>query len=144
MDRKEFLAQLGLGGAAIFGAACLQSCSKADTAGGGSNVPTPPSNVDLQLDLNSNNYAALKNPGGFVVVQNIIVARTLSNTFLAVAAICPHQGATVQYESGPNQFYCSAHSSYFSASGARISGPASTGLKQYNTSLSGNTLRVFS
>lgn len=141
MDRKEFLAQLGLGSTAIFTAACMQSCSKENNGGGST---TPPANVDFQIDLNSSANSALKNPGGYIIVQNIIVARTLTNSFLAVAAICPHQGATVQYESGPNQFYCSAHGSYFSSTGARISGPAQTGLKQYNTSLSGNTLRVFS
>ena len=134
MNRKEFLSQLGLGGSALFAASCMQSCSKTDTV----------SNVDFTLDLTSNSYAALKNPGGYVVVQGVIVALSTSNTYLAVSAACPHEGVTVQYQGGQNQFYCSAHSSYFSSTGARISGPANKGLTQLKTSLTGNSLRVYS
>ncbi|NBT16457.1 MAG: hypothetical protein EBS95_08960 [Chitinophagia bacterium] len=53
MDRKEFLSQIGIGGAGLFAAACLQACSKSSAA---------PSNVDLQLDLSTPAYASLKTP----------------------------------------------------------------------------------
>ena len=133
MDRKEFLSQLGLGGTAIFAAACMQSCSKTDNL----------SNVDFTLDLTSSANAALKSAGGYVVSQGVIVALTNSNTYLAVSSACPHQGVTVQFQAGQNQFYCAAHSSYFSSTGSRISGPAQRGLTQFKTTLSGNMLRVY-
>ncbi len=135
MNRKEILAQLGTGGAAVFAAACLQSCSKTNGAA---------SNVDFQLDLTSSANNALKTAGGYVISQGVIVAYTTSGTYVAVSAACPHEGVQVQYRSTNNQFVCTAHNSYFSNSGARISGPANTGLKQYKTSLTGNILRVYS
>lgn len=133
MDRKEFLAQLGLGGSAIFAAACMQSCSKTDNV----------SNVDFTLDLTSNAYAALKTAGGYIINQGVIVALTTNNAYLAVSAACPHEGVTVQFKAGQNQFYCAAHSSYFSSTGSRISGPAQRGLTQFKTTLTGNNLRVY-
>ena len=133
MDRKEFLSQLGLGETAIFAAACMQSCSKTDNL----------SNVDFTLDLTSSAYAALKSAGGYIITQGVIVALTTSNTYLAVSAACPHEGVNVQFQAGQNQFYCAAHSSYFSSTGSRISGPAQRGLTQFKTTLTGNSLRVY-
>ena len=140
MDRKEFLSQVGLSSAFIFAGSCLAACSKGSTG-----TPSGPStNVDFTINLNDANYAALKTKGGYVVVNNIIVALSTSNTYLAVSSICPHQGVTVQFQAAQDQFFCNAHSSLFSSTGARISGPANSGLKQYNTSLSGTSLRIFS
>ena len=133
MDRKEFLAQLGIGGTAIFAAACMQSCSKTDNL----------SNVDFTLDLTNNAYAALKTAGGYIINQGVIVALTTNNAYLAESAACPHQGVNVQFQAGQNQFYCAAHSSYFSSTGSRISGPAQRGLTQFKTTLTGNMLRVY-
>jgi cytochrome b6-f complex iron-sulfur subunit len=133
MDRKEFLSQLGLGGTTIFAAACVQSCSKTDNL----------SNIDFTIDLTSNAYAALKSAGGYIITQGVIVALTTNNTYLAVSAACPHEGVNVQFQAGQNQFYCAAHSSYFSSTGSRMSGPAQRGLTQFKTTLTGNSLRVY-
>jgi cytochrome b6-f complex iron-sulfur subunit len=141
MDRKEFLSQIGLSSALVFAGTCLGACSKGST---GTPSPAPPTSVDFSINLNDANYAALKTKGGYVVVNNIIVALSTSNTYLAVSSICPHQGVTVQFQAAQDQFFCNAHSSLFSSTGARISGPANSGLKQYNTSLSGTSLRIFS
>ena len=135
MDRKEFLAQLGIGGAGIFAAACIQSCSKSNAA---------PTNVDFQLDLSTTTYASLKTPGSYVIVQGVIVALSTTNTYLAVSAACPHEGVQVQFQSSQNQFICTAHNSVFTSTGARVSGPTPRGLTQYKTSLTGNILRVYS
>jgi cytochrome b6-f complex iron-sulfur subunit len=135
MDRKKFLSQLGISGAGLFTAACIQSCSK-------NNTPAP--NVDFQLDLSTSAYASLKTPGNYLIVQGVIVALSTSGTYLAVSAACPHQGVQVQFQSSQNQFICTAHNSLFTSTGTRISGPAPNGLTQYKTSLNGNILRVFS
>lgn len=134
MDRKAFLAQLGIGSAAALAITCMQACSKSSLGA---------SDVDFTIDLNSNQFSALKNPGGFVVTQGVIVALSTSGTYLAVSSRCPHEGVTVGYSSSNNQFVCTAHNSIFSSSGARVSGPANTGLRQYKTSLTGTTLRIY-
>ena len=143
MDRKEFLAQLGLTSAAIFAGACLGGCSKDDNGGGGS-VPPPPTGVDFTLNLNDAANAALGTAGGFIYRSSIIVARTQANTYIAVSQACTHQGTSVVFEGANNRFFCSAHGSTFSTTGAVTTGPAGAPLTRYNTALSGTNLRVFS
>ena len=135
MDRKEFLSALGLGSTALIAISCLQACSKTDAASG--------TGVDFTLDLTNGAYAALSNAGGYVTVQGVVVARTTNNSYLAVSAACPHDGVNVEYQGNQNQFFCPAHGSYFSSTGARTAGPAQRGLTQYQTALTGNSLRVY-
>lgn len=142
MERKEFLQQLGLTGAAIFTSYCLGGCTKDNNSGGGGTPP--PSDVDFTLNLADAANAALNNPGGFIYRNGIIVARTLSGTFIAVSQACTHQGATVEFQANTNRLYCPAHGSLFQTNGTVVTGPASAPLRAYNTSLTGNNLRIFS
>jgi cytochrome b6-f complex iron-sulfur subunit len=142
MDRKEFLAQLGLSSAAIFAGACLAGCSKDDGGSGGG--VTPPANVDFTINLADSANAALNTAGGFIYQSGIIIARTLSDTYLAVAQACTHEGTTVVWQSGNNRFFCPNHGSTFSTTGAVTNGPAGSALRRYNTSLTGTNLRIFS
>jgi cytochrome b6-f complex iron-sulfur subunit len=142
MDRKEFLAQLGLTSAAIFMGTCLGGCSKDDDGGG--NVPTPPTGVDFTINLSEAANVALGTAGGYIYRSGIIVARTLSDQYIAVSQACTHQGTTVVFEGANNRFYCNNHGSTFSTTGSVTGGPAGAPLTKYNTALSGSNLRVFS
>ncbi|MFN9782717.1 MAG: ubiquinol-cytochrome c reductase iron-sulfur subunit [Sphingobacteriales bacterium] len=142
MDRKEFLAQLGLSSAAIFAGACLAGCSKDDNGSGGG--VTPPSNVDFTINLADSANASLNTAGGFIYQSGIIIARTLTDTYLAVAQACTHEGTSVVWQSGNNRFFCPNHGSTFSTTGAVTNGPAGSALRRYNTSLTGTNLRIFS
>ncbi|WP_337040845.1 QcrA and Rieske domain-containing protein [Emticicia sp. 17c] len=147
IDRKEFMKQVGISFGAIMLMNCLQSCD----AGG--EIPDPNNgnnsgNVDFTLDLNNASYSTLKNKGGYVVVkpQNIIVARTTADTWIAVSAICTHeQTTTVNYRAATNDFLCPNHQSEFKADGSVQKGPATAALKKYSVSadLTNNTVRVF-
>ena len=138
MDRKEFLASLGIGAAFLAYSACVEGCNVQNP------VSSAPSNVDFTLDLTAAANSPLKTNGGYVYNQGIIVARTTAGAYVAVYSVCPHAGATVQYDTKNNRFNCPAHGSNFSTTGSLINGPASSGLKQYNTSLNGTSLRVYS
>ena len=87
----------------------------------------------------------LNTAGGFVVSQNVIVARTLDNNFLAVASSCTHQGTTISYRANTNDFKCPNHGSEFTATGAVQTGPATAALTKYKTAFdkTANTLRIF-
>lgn len=146
IDRKEFMKQVGIGFGAIMLMNCLQSCE------GGSEIPDPDPNgssgkVDFTVDLNLSTYATLKNRGGFVVVkpQNIIVAHTNTDSFIAVSAICTHQASTIDYRAATNDFLCPNHQSEFKADGSVQKGPATEALKKYSVSsdLTNNTVRIF-
>ena len=139
MTRKDFFARVGFGAAAVLIPACIgglvASCEKDGTAS------AAPTNVDFTLDISS---GTLANNGGYLVHVGVLVARTLTGSFIAVSAGCTHQGTNVNYSSAGNNFICPNHGAKFNSSGAVTRGPASSNLAQYNTALTGNSLRVFS
>lgn len=138
MERKEFLSMMGLSAGAIF-TVCLGGCSKA-ASGYTANVPT---NVNISLDLTLPANAPLNTNGGYIYTSGIIVAKTNAGNFIAVSQECTHQGVSVQFQAGTQQFYCPSHGAAFSISGAVVNGPATSPLKQYNTALTNNTLRIY-
>lgn len=139
MTRKYFFARVGFGAAAVLIPACIgglaSSCSKDGTAS------AAPTNVDFTLDITTGTLAT---NGGHLVHLGVLVARTLTGSFIAVSAGCTHEGTTVNYSSAGNNFICPNHGAQFSSTGAVTRGPASSNLAQYNTALAGNSLRVFS
>jgi cytochrome b6-f complex iron-sulfur subunit len=135
MDRKQFLALVGTSVGAIVLASCLDGCKKNNTS------PSQPT-VDFTLDLTNSAYAALNTNGGYIYNQGVIVARTMSGSYIAVSQACTHQQVTVIYQGSGNRFYCNAHGSSFDNSGAVTGGPASSNLKSYACTLSGTSLHV--
>ncbi len=136
MDRKEFLTSIGFGTAGVLIASCIGGCSK--TA-----VPAAPANVNQTIKLSD--YPALANIGGMIYTDGvkvgnngIIVAKTIASTYVAVSQFCTHQGGTVQYDQGGNDFYCPRHGAIFSDTGAHVSGPGSGGLTQYTVVVNGD------
>lgn len=144
MTRKEFFARVGFGAASVLVPACIAglavSCSSDDSSSGGTTTTPPPTaSGNFTVETNS---GALASNGGFLVMNGIIIARTNTGTFLAVSSMCTHEGVTLNYDKGANQFVCPRHNSMFTSTGTVVTGPASTNLKQYQTTLSGTTLTV--
>lgn len=139
MTRKDFFARVGFGAAAVLIPSCIgglaTSCEKEESAS------AAPTNVDFALDITTGTLAT---NGGHLVHLGVLVARTLTGSFIAVSAGCTHQGTTVNYSSAGNNFICPNHNAQFSSTGVVTRGPASSNLTQYNTALTGNSLRVFS
>jgi cytochrome b6-f complex iron-sulfur subunit len=135
MNRRDFFEMTGV---TIILPVCLgmlSKCGKTDI------VPSAPTNVDFTIDVST---GALAQNGGYLVKNGLIVARTTLGSFLAVSAACTHQGQTLQYIGSKNNFYCSRHGATFDSVGAVTNGPASKALTQYNTHLTGISLRVYS
>lgn len=138
MDRKDFLAQVGVGAAALLAPICLggiAGCGKSDS------TPSAPSNVDFTLDIST---GALASNGGYLVNQGVLVARTSTGSFLAVSAACTHEGTLVTFSSANTNFVCPNHGAKFSSTGAVTQGPATRSLTTYQTALNGTSLRVYS
>lgn len=136
MTRKEFISQVGTGAALLLLPACitgLSSCKK-------KNKSTTKS-IDFTIDVSS---GALSQNGGSLIKDGVIVARTNSGSFIAVDSACTHEGTTINYVASSNSFSCPNHGAKFDSAGEVTQGPAGKALKQYNTQLSGNSLRVFS
>ena len=137
MNRKEFLSVFGLGAAAVACSYCLGGCKVNDQG------ITAPANVDFTLDLTNPAYSGLKSVGGYVGNGGVIVAHA-SSGYVAVSAACTHQGAQIYFDAANNQFYCPSHGSIFATNGQVVRGPAGNPLGSYKTTLTGNSLRVFS
>jgi cytochrome b6-f complex iron-sulfur subunit len=133
MNRKEFLSIVGIGATGVFVTSCLSACNKENNT-----------NIDFTLDLSSSANSALAANGGYVISQGVIVAKTSAGEYIAVSAACTHQGTNVQFQSSNNRFNCPSHGASFNTNGTVQNGPANSPLTKYNTSLSGNMLRVYS
>lgn len=142
MTRKDFFLKVGFGTCAALLPACFggiaSSCSSSDAS---SETTKPPAVVDFNVDISRGTLAT---NGGFLVLNEIIIARTLQGDFLAVSVACTHQYTNVDFHPLTNNFICSNHGSQFTSTGAVSKGPAEINLKKYNTSLQGTILRVYS
>ena len=155
MERKDFIEQVGLSAASILIFGCMQSCSKSDSAAPttpppNNNNPPTTNKIDFTINITTNPYTILNTAGGSYVerTNNIIIARTLTpinpnEPFIAVSSLCTHQQVTIDFQASNNRFYCSAHGSAFFTTGAVLNGPAAAPLKQYKTTRTGNSLRIF-
>jgi cytochrome b6-f complex iron-sulfur subunit len=140
MDRKEFLNALGLGAAAIAVFNCV-GCAKTS---GGEPATSAPTNIDFTLDLNATTNAALKNNGGYLYANGVIVAKTTAGNFIAVQQSCTHQTYNLTYRGAQQQFYCPNHGAQFSETGVSAGIETKINLKTYKTQLSGTNLRIYS
>jgi cytochrome b6-f complex iron-sulfur subunit len=138
MTRKDFISQVGKSAALLLVPACitgLNSCKKSDSS------TKKPKIIDFTLDISS---GPLATNGGALITDGVIVARTTTGDFIAVDSDCTHQNITVNYVPSNNSFHCSGHGSNFDANGNVTTGPAVNALTSFHTSLSGNSLHVFS
>lgn len=133
MERKEFIKLAGAGAGWMLVSTCFTNCS--------SNSEPAPINVDFTVDVST---GALNQNGGSIVKNGVIVARTLTGEFIAVASACTHEGTTIQYQATNKRFQCPNHGATFNESGSVTNGPAKNALRQFTTALSGTMLRVSS
>ena len=123
----------------------LQSCTKdssTDPNNNNNNNNNNTGGTKITIDLTNATYSALNTVGGFKVVQSVIVANTGSNTFVAVDSVCTHNGCTVEYSNSSSNFVCPCHGSAFSKTGSVVNGPATSPLKSYQVSKSGDILTI--
>lgn len=142
MDRKEFLAGIGISAASLAVFSCV-GCSKGSD-GSSSGMVNGSTGVDFTLDLSASANSALLTNGGYLVSNGVIVARTTTGTYIAVQHSCTHQSYGLVYQGNYSRFYCANHGATFSNNGAVTNGPAARALTTYNTTLTGTSLRVYS
>ena len=103
------------------------------TASGGTVTVT----IDAASALASVNGAALVNSSA----GSFLVTRTGQETFVALTAVCTHEGCTVSgFES--QTYVCPCHGSRYSTSGSVVQGPATAALRQFSTRFSNNVLTI--
>jgi len=143
MKRKEFLKSIGVGATFAITYGCLGGCSKDEKipfiAPNGSNLPA--NTILFTIDLSSEEATSLKNEGGFIVKDDIVIAKSLSGTYIAATVICTHESRKeVRFQK--NEFLCSAHGARFDQNGNGLNEFGEEGLKIYKTLLDGNELAI--
>jgi Rieske Fe-S protein len=150
MERKEFLNKIS-GGLAFTCVACMMAaCSKDDTTtgsgnnngGGGNTGGGGTGSILLTINLTTQLLAV----NDFVSDKGIIIVRKAAgnvvSSFAAFVNACPHQGVAVTFRKASNDFWCSAHGSTFSITGAVTVSPATSGLSARTVEINGTTLTV--
>ncbi len=137
MNRRESIQKLLLGGSVLIVVPsvltqCTANSSLTDSTSGGG---------DLTVDLSQSVNSVLNSPGGFKVIQSVIVINK-GTGFVAMSSICTHQGCTVNFDSVSNTLICPCHGSKFSLEGTVVNGPAITPLQLYKVSQSGTVLTI--
>ena len=105
-------------------------------------TPEPPtSNALFTINLTSSEASALANNGGYMIKQNIVVAKNKNGEFVAATVICSHDLLKkVIFKN--NEYYCTEHDARFDQTGKGLNSKGNRGLKIYQTSLSGDLLSV--
>lgn len=143
MRRKEFLKSLGAGAAFAITYGCLGGCSKDEAipfiAPNGNNLPV--NTILFSLDLRTEEAANLINEGGYIIKEDIVIAKSLSGIYLAATVICTHESRKeVIFQK--NEFLCSAHGARFDQTGNGLNEFGEKGLKIYKTLLEGDELTI--
>lgn len=71
-----------------------------------------------------------------------MVIRVSPSEVLALTAICTHRGCSMDFDAAQSLITCPCHGSQFSESGAVVRGPATTPLKVYTATLTGETITI--
>jgi nitrite reductase/ring-hydroxylating ferredoxin subunit len=159
MTRYEFLKSMGFQGGALM--ALLASCqsnndptpttttssssssssSSGSTSGSSSSGSSSGSTLLASVDLTATANAALKNSGGYIIVNSIVVARTAQNTYVAATQTCSHEPKKkVTFVNG--EFFCSEHGARYSTTGVGLNSYGAKGLAVYTVTVNGNTLEI--
>jgi cytochrome b6-f complex iron-sulfur subunit len=135
-------------------ASLIEGCGKkgnpgGPSGGGGTNVPAlatvSGTSAGGTVTVSNISGTSLSSVGGAALVQagnsSFLVARTGDNSFNAFTAICTHEQCIVTgFQSGA--FVCPCHGSQYNTNGQVRQGPATQGLRQFNTQFTNNVLTI--
>ncbi len=74
---------------------------------------------------------------------NKLILINNNDKIVAYSASCPHLGCSVVWKQREKMFFCPCHKASFDVEGNVLSGPPPTPLKQYEVSISNNSVFVF-
>lgn len=96
----------------------------------------------VKIDLASTTYAKMKTIGSYVIVNNIVIALSKTNTYVAATVTCSHEPKKRIIYSN-NEWYCTDHGARFTLAGAGLNSNGRAGLAVYKVATDGKTLVVY-
>lgn len=149
LDRRAFLRTAG--SAALLAALgiSLSACDSADPAAPGNDTNLPADAITISgntitLNLLTQALGYLREPGTFVLIRQAqTLAVNVDGTLIrAFSSVCPHAGCSDLWEYTNNRLRCTCHNSIFENTGARVSGPATQNLREFQVRRDGNTVVI--
>ncbi len=142
MSRRRFCAGACQAASGVTMATLLNACG-----GSSPTSPSPASTPTSTLGKLSGQFSgntvrvnlsgsALADVGGAVLVESVaglfLISRTGASTFVAIDAVCTHEGCTI---TGANAdgYVCPCHGSRYNRNGQVLAGPAKASLRQFAT-----------
>ena len=134
MKRKEFLKSIGAGAALAVTFSCLGSCLKEELDPMAVEDTTSPTNsstttgTPFTIDLSASNASKLQNNGGYIIKNNIVVAKNLEGKYVAATVVCSHEfKKKVVFKN--NEFFCGEHNARFDQNGKGLNADGRKGLR---------------
>jgi nitrite reductase/ring-hydroxylating ferredoxin subunit len=138
MNRNDFLKQIGFKGAALMALYCSGACEYQHL-----NLQ-PKYEVDFTVELKDPANASLLSAGGFIVSNNVVIARPALDQFVAASLVCSHEWLPeITFDNARNIFSCNAHGAAYDLTGKGLNERGKNGLKIYQTQLTGTSLRIY-
>ncbi|VXD22994.1 QcrA and Rieske domain-containing protein [Planktothrix paucivesiculata] len=137
MNRRTFLAWVGVGSLASSFPVALAACSNPENT---ANIATRPDGFTVagtiqELDEKGSIFNS-QLPA--LIIRN---PKNIQEVF-AVNPTCPHLDCIVKWEASKKEFGCPCHASQFTPDGQVIKGPADRELKPYLAKVEGNIILV--
>ncbi len=147
-SRREFCVHACQAASLAAFAAILDACSGSPSGPSGNATELPTiagTNSAGTVTVSIASGSPLASVGGAALVQasgvNLLVSRTGQDTFVALSAVCTHQGCTVTGIQN-STYVCPCHGAGFTTSGAVVAGPATRALQAYATTFANNVLSI--
>jgi len=146
-SRRDFCVRAGEAFSAAMLGSLLQACGGSATSP--SAAPSLPvvggSVASGAVTVTIDSSSPLASVGGAALVQstagNFLVARTAQDAFIALTAICTHEGCTITGFQNAT-YVCPCHGSQYNTSGRVVMGPATIALRQFTTQFASNVLAI--
>jgi cytochrome b6-f complex iron-sulfur subunit len=142
MNRREVIQKFLRGGTVlVFVPSVIESCTK-DPPPDSLTIPGGNTKIVLQIDLSLPENEVLNTAGNSKIFNSNIIIINTGTGFVALTAICTHQGCVVQYNSVSGNLECPCHGSKFLISGSVLQGPASVALYSFHLNVSDSVITV--
>jgi cytochrome b6-f complex iron-sulfur subunit len=143
-QRRDFLKKTGaLATMTMFGVGFFTACSSDDvTPAAATSTDGVTVNPDTVL-IDLTEATTLNTTGGWLLITEarMLVVNTGSG-FSSLTSVCTHTGCDRNWSFSNNQFTCNCHGSRFTTSGLVVNGPASSALRSFTNSRSGDVLTI--
>jgi Rieske Fe-S protein len=97
---------------------------------------------ETRIDLSLPQYASLTQPGGWLVVGQLLLINHPQLGWLALDRWCTHASGSLTFVPGPDRLVCPVHFSEFNLDGSVHQGPAQRPVRRYLVQKEGNVLVI--